>query len=171
MKKKIPYIEINEKNAHHCLKCLATKFGGDSINFCVIYYRNDNPTLRVGIYDTNHDIFSPTLQTLNTLSILKLAKVEKHKKLIAGEREISLWNLSELYSGSAIEFKYETALTLEDYAFWTRTPVEVVEKIFCKEIIDALMKYVKYDSKWRIWTGFNYVEIDPWKFAIELDLN
>ena len=168
MKKKIPYIEINEKNAHHCIKCLASKFGGDSINFCIIYCQNDNPTLRVGIYDTNDDIFSPTLETLD---ILKLAKVEKCKKLIAGERDIALWHLSELYSSSAIEFKYGMALNLEDYAFWTRTPVEVVENICCKEIIDALMKYVEYDSKWRIWIGFNWVEIDPWEFAIELDLN
>ena len=168
MKKKIPYIEITEKNAHHCLKCLASKFGDDSINFCVIYHRNDNPTLRVGIYDKTDDIFGPTSQTLD---ILKLAKVEKCKKLIAGERNIALWHLSELYSSSAIEFKYETALTLEDYAFWTRTSVELVEKIFCEEIIEAMMKYVKYDPKWRIWTGFQWVEIDPWKFAIELDLN
>lgn len=78
MKSKIPYIEITEKNAHRYLKHLATKFGGDSIDFCVIYGRNDNPTLRAGIYDTNDDIFGPTLQTLN---ILKLARVEKRKNL------------------------------------------------------------------------------------------
>lgn len=170
MKYKNPYIEITEKNARRCLNLLTSKFTNkSSFNFCVNYCQHDNPVLRCGIYDIkNNYIFTPKEQIIN---LLKLSSIRENGKFIVGERDIALWNLSTLYENCAIEFKCETMITLEDYAFWTRNPIELVERIFCEDVIYALMKYVKYDPKWRIYTGFDWIEIDPWKFAIELDLN
>lgn len=62
-------------------------------------------------------------------------------------------------------------MTLGEYAFWMRRPIAEVEKIFCRGVINDLMKFVKRDPMWRIWNGIDLVEIDPWKFAIEADLD
>lgn len=61
-------------------------------------------------------------------------------------------------------------MTLEEYAFWMRLPLAEVERVFCREVIDSLMMYVEHDHVWRVWTGSAWLELDPWKFAVEADL-
>ena len=152
----------SEVAAHQVLGKLAEKLGVASLG--VICNGDDNPVLRAAIMADAPTIGSSPFQKL------LLASIKKRGVLVAKERSIALWNLSEFYSRSPIVFKDDSGMTLEEYAFWMRKPVAEVEKIFCQEVIKDLMKFVKSDPMWRVWSGIGWVEIDPWKLAIEADL-
>ena len=147
--------------AHNFLEKLAEKLNASK--FGVSYRRDDNPTLRAGFFlkEVSDKLTDGDFQSF------VLASVRKNGKLIAEEQNIDLWKLSEYYENSPIEFKNEAVMSLEEYAFWMRTSLSSIEKIFCQEIFDDLMKYTKYDPTWRI----NWIDIDPWQFMIELDLS
>ena len=120
---------------------------------------DSNPVFRAGILKS--DGFSEFC----------LKCIMKNGIVISGERSIAVWNLSRMYDCSPIVFKSYSYMNLEDYAFWMRKPVAEVERMFCREVFSALMAYIKHDPMWRIWTGLDgWIEIDPWKFAVEVDL-
>lgn len=164
MKNKILDFKITEKNAHAFIELLAEKLGVTSLG--VICNGDNNPVLRAAITAN----FPTTIESPFPFEKLLLASIKKRGTHVAGERSIALWKLSEFYNRSPIVFKDDIGMTLEEYAFWMRKPVAEVEKIFCQEVIIDLMKFVKHDLMWKIWTGMEWVEIDPWKFAIEADL-
>jgi len=152
----------SEVAAHQILGKLAEKLKASELG--VICNGDDNPVLRAAVMADVPTIgFSPFVKLL-------LAGIKKRGTHVAGERSIALWKLSEFYRRSPIVFKDDSGMTLGEYAFWMRKPVAEVEKIFCQEVINYLMKFVKRDPVWRVWTGIDWVEIDPWKFAIEADL-
>ncbi len=153
----------SEVAAHQILEKLREKFGVASLG--VICNGDDNPVLRAAVMAN-----APTTRS-SPFENLLLASIKKRGVLVAGERSIALWKLSEFYRRSPIVFKDDSGMTLEEYAFWMRKPVAEVENIFCQEVINDLMKFVKSDPMWRIWTGIGWIEIDPWKFAIEVDLD
>lgn len=153
----------SEVEAHRILGKLVDKLRGVS-ELGVICDGDDTPVLRAAV---NSGSLAAGCSGFETL---KLASIKKRGTLVAGERSISLWKLSELYHSSPIVFKSDSGMTLEEYAFWMRKPLGEVEKIFCLEVINDLMKFVKQDPMWRVWNGVDWLEIDPWKFAIEVDL-
>lgn len=152
--------------AHQILEKLAEKLKASG--FGIGYGRDDNPTLRAGFFFES-DGCKPADST--SFQAFTLASIRKNGKLVAGERGIALWNLSELYDRSPIEFKCDAYMTLEEYAFWMRTSLADVEKTFCQEVLLDLMRHVKHDPMWRIFSIVDgWIEIDPWKFFIEVDL-
>lgn len=153
----------SEVAAHQILGKLVDKLRGVS-ELGVICDGDDTPVLRAAV---NSGSLAAGCSGFETL---KLASIKKRGTLVAGERSIPLWKLSELYHSSPIVFKSDSGMTLEEYAFWMRRPVAEIEKIFCREVINDLMKFVKHDPMWRVWNGIDWLEIDPWKFAIEVDL-
>lgn len=152
----------SEVAAHQILGKLAEKLEASELG--VICNGDDNPVLKAAVM-ANIPAAEPS-----GFDNLLLASIKKRGTLVAGERSIALWRLSELYRRSPIVFKDDSGMTLEEYAFWMRKPIAEVERIFCQEVINDLMKFVKRDPMWRIWTGIDWIEIDPWKFAIEADL-
>ena len=152
----------SEDAAHQILGKLAEKLEASELG--VTCNGDDHPVLKAAVVA---DI--PTAEPLGFESML-LASIKKGGTLVAGERSISLWKLSELYRRSPIVFKDGSGMTLGEYAFWMRKPVAEVETIFCREVIGDLMKFAGHDPMWRVWTGIDWIEIDPWKFAIEADL-
>ena len=158
-------IQKDENYAHHFLKKLAEKLNASK--FGVSYRRDDNPTLRAGFF--LKEISDKPINGVFQSFIL--ASVRKNGKLIAGERNVELWKLSEYYEDSPIEFKCEAVMSLEEYAYWMRTSLSSIEKIFCQEIFYDLMKYTKHDPIWRIFsTNDGWIDIDVWKFMIKVDL-
>ena len=153
-----------EVAAHQILGKLAEKLGATSLG--VICTGDDTPVLRAAIMADD-----PTATGSSQFQKLLIASIKKRGVLVAKERSIALWKLSEFYSRSPIVFKDDSGMTLGEYAFWMRKPVAEVEKIFCQEVINDLMKFVKRDPMWRVWSGMEWVEIDPWKLAIEADLD
>lgn len=153
----------SEVAAHQILGKLAEKL--KALELGVICNEDDNPVLRAAFFSS-----VPAEAESFPFGRLLLAGIKKRGILVAKERSIALWKLSELYCRSPIVFKDDSGMTLEEYAFWMRKPVAEIEKIFCQEVINDLMKFVKHDPMWRVWTGMELVEIDPWKFAIEADL-
>ena len=158
-------LDVDSTNAHKILEKLCEKLGAASLG--VICNGDDNPVLRAAVMP--HSLAAESPESL--FEKLLLASIKKRGILVAKERSIALWKLSEFYSRSPIVFKDDSGMTLEEYAFWMRKPVAEVEKIFCQEVINDLMKFVKRDPMWRVWTGMEWIEIDPWKFAIEADLD
>ena len=154
--------DVDSTNAHKILEKLCEKLEASELG--VICNGDDNPVLRAAVAAN-----VPTA-TESPFEKLLLASIKKRGTLVAGERSIALWRLSEFYRRSPIVFKDDSGMTLEEYAFWMRKPVAEVERIFCQEVINDLMKFVKRDPMWRVWTGIDWIEIDPWKFAIEVDL-
>ncbi len=156
-------IEVTSSNAHQILETLGVS------RFGVVCCGDDNPVLRAAAvmpYERADESSSGSL-----FEKLQLASIKtKRGTLAAGERSIALWRLGELYHRSPIVFKDGIGMSLGEYAFWMRKPVAEVEKIFCQEVINNLMKFVKCDPMWRVWNGMEWVEIDPWKFAVEVDL-
>ena len=157
-------IRKNEDYAHHFLEKLAEKLNASK--FGVSYRRDDNPTLIAGFFLKEDKPINSDFQSFI------LASVRKNGKLIAGERIVALWKLSEYYVDSPIELKWEAVMSLEEYAsFWMRTSLSNIEKIFCQDIFDDLMKYSEYDPIWRIFSmNDGWIDIDPWQFMIEVDL-
>ena len=153
----------SEAAAHQILGKLAEKLGASELG--VICTGEDNPVLRAAIK------LGGLATGYSSFENLLLASIQKRGTLVAGERSIALWKLSEFYIRSPIVFKDGIGMTLGEYAFWMRKPVAEVEKIFCQEVINDLMKFVKRDPMWRVWTGIDWIEIDPWKFAVEADLD
>lgn len=153
----------SEAAAHQILRKLAEKLEASELG--VICNGDDNPVLKAAVMSS-----VPAEVESSPFGRLLLASIKKRGLLLAGERSIALWKLSEFYCRSPIVFKDDTGMTLEEYAFWMRKPVAEIEKIFCQEVINDLMKFVKCDPMWRVWTGMEWSEIDPWKFAIEVDL-
>lgn len=153
--------DSSEVAAHRILGKLAEKL--EVFELGVICNGDDNPVLKAAAI--TH------VPGLSGFESILLASIKKRGTFVAGERSISLWRLSEFYHRSPIVFKDGSGMTLGEYAFWMRKPVADVEKIFCREVINDLMKFVKRDPMWRIWTGIDWIEIDPWKFAIEADLD
>lgn len=153
----------SEVAAHQILGKLAEKLEASELG--VICNGNDNPVLRAAVMPS-----SPAAEPSGFESIL-LASIKKRGTLVAGERSIALWKLSEFYHRSPIVFKDGSSMSLGEYAFWMRRPVAEIEKIFCREVINGLMKLVKLDPMWRVWNSIDWIEIDPWKFAIEADLD
>lgn len=163
------FLEVTTDNAHRILAKLSEELNKfNKIEFGVYCNGDDNPVLKAAIVVTVTVEDSLVSEYSSVFETLKLACIRKRGTIVAGERSISMWKLSELYNKSP--FKDDIGMTLEEYAFWMRMPVEEVERIFCQELINELMKYGKRDSIWRIWNGIKWVEIDPWKFAIEVDL-
>lgn len=160
-KEKFIKFDVDSSNAHEILEKLAEKLGVTSLG--VICNGDDNPVLRAAVMANVPTTESPFEKLL-------LASIKKRGILVAKERSIALWRLSEFYRRSPIVFKDDSGISLEEYAFWMRKPVAEVERIFCQEVINDLMKFVERDPMWRIWTGLDWIEIDPWKFAIEVDL-
>lgn len=151
--------------AHNFLEKLAEKLNASK--FGVSYRRDDTPVLRAGFFlkEVSDKPINSDFQSFI------LASVRKNGKLIAGERNGALWKLSEYYENSPIEFKCEAVMSFEEYAFWMRTSLSSIEKIFCQEIFDCLMKYAKHDPAWRIFsTNDGWIDIDMWKFMVEVDL-
>lgn len=148
--------------AHRILGKLAEKLEASELG--VICNGDDNPVLKAAV-KANIPAAEPS-----GFENLLLASIKKRGTIVAGERSIALWKLSELYRRSPIVFKDGSGMTLGEYAFWMRKPVAEVEKLFCQEVINGLMTFVKRDPMWRVWTGLDWIEIDPWKFAIEADL-
>ena len=151
----------SEVVAHQILGKLAEKLEASELG--VICNGDDNPVLRAAVMANVPTTESPFEKLL-------LASIKKRGILVAKERSIALWRLSEFYRRSPIVFKDDSGMSLEEYAFWMRKPVAEVERIFCQEVINDLMKFVKSDPMWRVWTGIDWIEIYPWKFAIEVDL-
>ena len=156
----------SEVAAHQILGKLAEKLKASELG--VTCNGDDNPILRAAAVTA--DALSGESSSRSLFEKLELASIKKRGMHVAGERSIALWRLSKLYTMSPIVFKDDVGMSLEEYAFWMRKPVAEVEKIFCQEIVGELMKFVKHDPMWRVWTGIGLVEIDPWKFAIEVDL-
>ena len=154
----------SEVAAHQILGKLVDKLRGVS-ELGVICDGDDTPVLRAAINSGS------LVAGCSGFETLKLASIKKRGTLIAGERSIALWKLSEFYHRSPIVFKDGSGMTLGEYAFWMRRPIAEVEKIFCQGVINELMKFVKHDPMWRVWNGIDWLEIDPWKFAIEADLD
>ena len=154
----------SEVAAHQILRKLVDKLGRVS-ELGVICDGDDTPVLRAAIDSGS------LVAGCSGFETLKLASIKKRGTLVAGERSIALWKLSEFYNRSPIVFKDSSGMTLEEYAFWMRRPVAEIEKIFCREVINDLMKFVKNDQMWRVWNGVDWIEIDPWKFAVEVDLD
>ena len=156
-------LEVTSNNAHQILEKLGEKLGVS--RFGIICNGDDNPVLRAAAA-----IVDGLAAETSVFEKLQLASIKKKGTLVAGERSIALWKLSEFYRRSPIVFKDGIGMALEEYAFWMRKPVAEVEKIFCQEVINDLMKFIKRDPLWRVWTGIDWIEIDPWKFAVEVDL-
>ena len=159
-------INVTLDNAHQILEKLHKELSGKITNeprsLGVVCNVDDTPVFRVGI--------SQNLTVGNDFDPLMLANITKKGVLVAGERSISLWSLNRIYDNSPVLFKNESSMSLEEFAFWMRKPIAEIERVFCKDVIDALMRYIKFDPVWRIWNESTWTEIDPWKFAIELGL-
>ena len=153
----------SEVAAHRILGKLVDKLRGVS-ELGVICDGDDTPVLRAAINSGS------LVAGCSGFETLKLSSIKKRGTLVVGERSIALWKLSEFYHRSPIVFKDGSGMTLGEYAFWMRRPVAEIEKIFCQGVINELMKFVKHDPMWRVWNGIDWLEIDPWKFAIEVDL-
>jgi hypothetical protein len=169
---------MKEKKNKDCLKFNVTLDNAHQIleKLCKELTEKDNEPKQLGVFCNVDDTpvfkvgISQDLASGNNFDKLMLANITKKGVLVAGERSISLWSLSHIYENSPILFKNESSMSLEEFAFWMRKPIAEIERVFCKEIIDALMKYIKYDPVWRIWNESTWIEIYPWKFAIELGL-
>ena len=62
-------------------------------------------------------------------------------------------------------------MLLCDFAFWMRRDLADIELEVCQAIIDEFTQDAERGClTWRIWQGMKWIEIDPWKFAIELGL-
>lgn len=161
-------INVTAENAHRILENLARSLDAD--HFVLYFCEDDCPEIRVGIATSFQDAMCN--YNANTLEI-RLGQVRKQNgKLIAGERDIALWQLSRLYNSSPVAFKKQCKMTLEAFArslgFLDKLPE--IEKAFCEEMLEEMSKYLYADPVWRVWNGRAWVEIDPWKFAIEADL-
>jgi hypothetical protein len=157
-------INVTEKNAHVILDHLAKSLDVD--HFVLCFCEDDSPEIRAGIQDID--------DATAFVSEIDLGHVRKENgRLVAGERDIALWQLSRLYSSSPVAFKKRCTMTLKAFArslgFLDKLPE--IEKVFCEEILEEMPKYLHVDPMWRVWNGSAWVEIDPWKFAVEMDLN
>jgi hypothetical protein len=128
------------------------------------FNENDNPRIRVGVASSAGELISElTLQSV----------VHKNGRLAASGRDIALWQLSSVfYDASPVAFKPHCIFSLESFArslgIFDKLPE--VEAVFCNEIIYAMSYYLDIDPMWRIWNGMKWIEIDPWKFAVEVDI-
>ena len=113
----------SEAVAHQILGKLPEKLEASELG--VICNGDDNPVLKAAIVSGR-----PTTDPSGFECIL-LASIKQRGTLVAGERSIALWRLSELYHRSPIVFKDGNGMTLGEYAFWMRKPAAEVEKIFC----------------------------------------
>lgn len=165
MKRKDKFeIDVTAENAHRVLEHLARSLDVD--HFVLCFCEDDSPEIRVG----SQDIDNATA----FVSEIRLGQVRKQNgKLVAGERDIALWQLSRLYNSSPVAFKKHCTMTLEAFArslgFLDKLPE--IEKVFCEEMLEEMSKHLHVDPMWRVWNGCAWVEIDPWKFAVEMDLD
>lgn len=164
MKRKAKFdINVTAENAHRILEHLARSLDIDHFMLC--FCEDDNPEIRVSLQNVgNVDDF---------VSEIRLGQVRNRTgRLVAGERDIALWQLSRLYGSSPVVFKKCCSMTLEAFArglgMFDRLPE--IEKAFCEEMLEEMSKYLSADPMWRVWNGCAWIEIDPWKFAIEVDL-
>ena len=154
-------INVTAENAHAVLDHLARSLDVDHFMLC--FYGGDNPEIRACLQNRDSKLVSE----------IRLRLIEKpNGRLVAGERDISLWHLSRLYIESPVVFKKHCSMTLEVFArsLGLLDKLAEIEKIFCKEMLEEMSKYLHVDSMWRVWTGRAWVEVDPWKFAVEMDL-
>lgn len=165
MRKKAKFdINVTAENAHRILENLARSLDVDHFMLC--FCEDDSPEIRAGLQDisSNDDSF---------VSEIHLGQVRNQNgRLVAGGRDIALWQLSRLYNSSPVAFKKRCTMTLEAFArslgFLDKLPE--IEKAFCEEMLEEMTKHLDADPVWRVWNGHTWVEIDPWKFAIEADL-
>ena len=157
-------INVTEKNAHVILDHLAKSLDVD--HFVLCFCEDDNPEIRAGIQDID--------DATAFVSEIRLDQARKQNgRLAAGERDIALWKLSELYSLSPVAFKKNCSMTLEAFArsLGMLDKLPEIEEVFCEEMLEKMSKHLDVDPMWRVWNGSAWVEIDPWKFAVEMDLN
>lgn len=165
MKRKDKFtVDVTEKNAHRILDHLAKSLDVD--HFVLYFCEDDSPEIRAGLQDVH-------MLDDAVVSEIRLGQVRKENgRLVAGERDIALWNLSRLYSSSPVAFKKQCIVSLEAFArslgMFDQLPE--IEKVFCEEMLEEMSKHLHVDPMWRVWNGSSWIEIDPWKFAIEIDL-
>ena len=155
---------VTAENAHAVLGCLARSLDVD--HFILCFCEDDSPEIRVGVQDID--------SIAAFVSKIRLGPVRKQNgRLVAGERDIALWKLSELYSLSPVAFKKHCSMTLEAFArsLGMLDQLPEIEKVFCEEMLEEMSKHLGADPMWRVWNGSAWVEVDPWKFAVEMDLN
>lgn len=155
-------INVTSENAHAVLDYLARSLDAD--HFVLCFDENNYPEIRAGVQE-NDDAF---------VSEIRLGIIENpNGRLVAAERAIALWHLSRLYSESPVAFKKCCSMTLEVFArsLGLLDKLAEIEKVFYKEMLEEMSKHLDADPMWRVWNGRAWIEIDPWKFAVEMDLD
>ncbi len=153
------YIKTTAKNAHGILEHLAEIL--EFKMFGLSFGEDDTPVLRAAGY--MHGGFNS----------LVLKEVRNSRgRLVAAERDIAIWSLSSFYNASPIRFKPHCVMSLDLFAqsLGGNDMLPKIEEMFCAELLDNMSRYLMHDGKWRIWNGFDWCEIDPWKFAVDVDL-
>lgn len=161
-KSNYPIIAPTRETAGKILKVLARKLGRSAFT---IHYSSSN----------NSPLFSVCLELEGYRPAhscpFKLSSKSRRGKTCKHEREVHVLGLDLIYLHSPLKFKENVSMSLCDFAFWMRRDLADIELEVCQAIIDEFTLDAKHGClTWRIWQGMKWIEIDPWKFAVELSL-
>ena len=156
-----PKIEVTRENAKMILDLFAEKLHVKE--FSLSYYEKDSPSMTLSLVENDFSISE-------SICPLIIGSVKSGVELYAEERHVGVSWASDIYKFSPVMFKQMTSMTLDDFSFWMRADPEKVREECCRSLLYCLCKAPYGRCIWRIWQGREWIEIDPWKFAVELGL-
>ena len=156
-----PKIEVTRENAKMILDLFAEKL--KVRRFSLSYYEEENPSMILSLVESD-------LPASESICPLIVGSVRSGVELHTEERPVGVSWASDIYEFSPVMFKQMTSMTLDDFSFWMRADLEKVREECCRSLLDCLCKAPRGRCIWRIWQGREWIEIDPWKFAVELGL-
>ncbi len=161
-KSNYPIIAPTRETAGKILKVLARKLGRSA--FAIHYSSSDTPSFSVCL---ELEGYRPGGHSCP----FKLSSKSRRGKICKHEREVHVLSLGLIYLHSPLKFKEHTSMSLCDFAFWMRRDLADIELEVCQAVMDEFTLDANRGClTWRIWQGMKWIEIDPWKFAVELDL-
>ena len=156
-----PKIEVTRENVKKILDLFAEKL--HVRGFSLSYYEEDDPSMTLSLVEND-------LSIDESICPLIIGSMKSRGPLHAEERHVGVSWASDIYEFSPIMFKQMTSMTLDDFSFWMRVDLDKVREECCRALLYHLCEAPFGKCIWRIWQGHEWIEIDPWKFAIELDL-
>ena len=153
-----PKIEVTRENAKMILDLFAEKLKVK--RFSLSYYEEDSPSMTLSLVEND-------LSIDESICPLIIESVRSGVELHAEERHVGVDWASDIYEFSPIMFKQMTSMTLDDFSFWMRVDLDQVREECCRALLDRLCEAPFGKCIWRMWQGHEWIEIDPWKFAVE----
>lgn len=161
-----PKIEVTRENSKRILDLFAKKLG--IREFIMSFSEDDTPSISLSVAENSWAENDGNIETSCSLVVGEVRSISG--RLEAGERGIGVWWADGIYAFGPVMFKPRASMTLDDFSFWMRVDLDRVREECCKALLDRLCEAPYGRCIWRMWQGHEWIEIDPWKFAIELDL-